>query len=225
MQRTQEYQTLLYACQQEGCPICRLLQESTQRYLRAWQYEHFTDVGIREELRRTRGFCHTHTWQLVHLGAALPIAQAYRDIISDIIEQLQSGQHEVQPPSGSLLRRFFEAKQEASRCPACQQQRKAEERYISSLRQALLDEAFYAQFTESQGLCLPHFQLASTLKLSSTPGDWLARLRKAQLSCLQRLDGQLGELIRKHDYRFKDEPRGPEMKSWQRAAGLVAGEE
>ena len=42
--------------------------------------------------------------------------------------------------------------------------------------------------------------------------------------CLQRLEGQLSELIRKHDYRFKDEARGSEMTSWKRAAGIVAGE-
>jgi hypothetical protein len=61
--------------------------------------------------------------------------------------------------------------------------------------------------------------------LPDTPGEWLPLLRQAQLACLQRLDAQLSELIRKHDYRFKDEAKGPEMVSWKRAAGLVAGEE
>ena len=42
---------------------------------------------------------------------------------------------------------------------------------------------------------------------------------------MQRLEAQLSELIRKHDYRYKDEKRGAEMTSWQRAAGLVSGEE
>ena len=59
----------------------------------------------------------------------------------------------------------------------------------------------------------------------NTPDGWEPLLRKAQLARLQRLDEQLGELIRKHDYRFKDEARGSEMLSWKRAAGLVAGED
>ncbi|HEV2654070.1 MAG TPA: hypothetical protein VGT82_03900, partial [Ktedonobacteraceae bacterium] len=81
------------------------------------------------------------------------------------------------------------------------------------------------QFAASDGLCLEHFRLSSELKMSDTPGDWLPLLRQAQLGCLQRLDAQLGEMIRKHDYHFKDEARGPEMLSWKRAAGIVAGEE
>lgn len=49
-------------------------------------------------------------------------------------------------------------------------------------------------------------------------------LQKAQLTILQRLEQQLAELIRKHDYRYIHEKRGTEMTSWQRAAALVAGE-
>ena len=49
--------------------------------------------------------------------------------------------------------------------------------------------------------------------------------RQAQLAIMQQLEAQLSELIRKHDYRYKDEKRGAEMTSWQRAAGLVSGEE
>ena len=52
-----------------------------------------------------------------------------------------------------------------------------------------------------------------------------SREHQAQLACLRRLDEHLQELIRKHDYRFKDEARGAEMSSWKRAAGIVAGEE
>ena len=33
------------------------------------------------------------------------------------------------------------------------------------------------------------------------------------------------EMIRKHDYRFKDEARGAEMVSWKRVAGLIARED
>jgi hypothetical protein len=39
------------------------------------------------------------------------------------------------------------------------------------------------------------------------------------------LNEQLTELIRKHDYQFKDEARGDEMRSWISAAGIVAGED
>jgi len=222
MQKSREYHTLLYACTQEGCLLCRIAQESTDRYLDAWKYELFTDVEVRQELQRTQGFCNLHTWQLVHIGATLPLAIAYRDIITDLTEQLQN-----RPTTNGLFRRIFENgnKPEQTQCPACQHKEKAESRSINTLRKALLDPTFYQQFAASDGLCLGHFQLSCELKMSDTPGDWLTLLRKAQLECLQRLDAQLQEMIRKHDYRFKDEERGPEMISWKRAASIVAGEE
>lgn len=225
MTQTREIHALLYACTQEGCPLCRLVGESLHRYLDAWKYDRFTDIEMRQELRRTRGFCHAHTWQLVQMGATLPLAQAYRDIISDTVENLQRGKEEnTRQPTKGLLSRLFENNSGQTLCPACRYKEQTEAHTVHTLRQALLDEAFYKQFAASHGLCLPHFHLACTAKLANTPGDWLTLLRQAQLECLQRLEADLGELIRKHDYRFKDEPRGPEMLSWKRAAGLVAGE-
>jgi hypothetical protein len=225
MRKTREYQALFEACSQEGCPICRLALEGTRRYLEAWKYEMFTDVSIRGELRRTQGFCHRHTWQLANMGAHLQLAQAYRDIVTDTIDQLKRGNDIASPASGSLFRRFFDTRREQPPCPACTQQAKAEGHLIHTLRKVLSDEAFYQRMQNSDGLCLEHYRLACELKLPDTPGgDWQSLLRKVQLGCLQRLDEQLGEMIRKHDYRFKDEARGPEMTSWKRATGLIAGE-
>lgn len=228
MVKTREYQALLSACNQEGCLLCNLVHESVFRYLDAWKYELFTDVDIRQELRNTQGFCSTHTWQLARMGATLPIAQAYRDILSDSIEQLEQSSTLSSPSSGGLFRRLFDNKGDTSQkpgCPACKQKIQAEERYIHNLRQALLDAEFVTALSASTGLCLDHFRLTSELRSAEVAGNWLQPLRQAQLSCLKRLDAQLAELIRKHDYRFKDEERGDEMKAWQRAAGLVAGED
>ena len=218
MQSSHDFQRLTIACSQEGCILCRLVGESMRRYLETWKDELFTDVTIREELRHSKGFCHLHTWQLVDMGAVISLAQAYRDILSDAMEQLE---HD----NGSRRRHWFEAKAESTLCPACRQQAQIAARLVSSLREALAEPTFYAQFSASSGLCLSHFQLASTLKPLAMPAIWLPLLRQAQLLCLQRLDAQLGELIRKHDYRFKDETQGHEMLSWKKAAGLVAGED
>lgn len=224
MTKTREYQTLLDACSQEGCPLCRVIQASTQRYLDAWKYELFTDVAIRQELRQTQGFCHSHTWQLVRMGANIQLAQSYRDILTDSIEALQQGNvNSTQQPG--LLRRFFENKSGRSDCPACRQQTTATERYIHTLRQSILDDAFCTQLSQTSGLCLEHFRLTCEQRGSEINGPWLTRLRQVQLHCLQQIEHQLNELIRKHDYRFRHELRGPEMHSWRRAAGLVAGED
>lgn len=227
MQRTQEYQTLLEACKQEGCPLCRLAHESVYRYLDSWKYELFTDTEVRAELRRTQGFCHQHTWQLVNMGATLPLAQAYRDILTDQISQIQNnGVAPAIPGSnGGLLRRIFEnTKKEPAPCPACLQRAQADKNNVHTLRKVMLDDDFYEQFAASHGLCIEHFQMSGEPKTSGAPAAWLARLQQAQVGCLQRLEKELSELIRKHDYRFRDEERGREMHSWKRAAAFVAGE-
>ncbi len=224
MQKTHEYQALFEACLQTGCVICRTTQQSTRRYLETWKYELFTDVEIREDLRKSRGFCHTHTWKLARMGASLPLAQAYRDIITDTTEQIQRAGELSSPTAGNFLRRLLDAptpQRERPPCPACLQQQKAEQRYLDTLRKILLYEEFYERFLTSSGLCLAHFAQACAESSSAE----LARLKQGQLVCLQRLEQQLTELIRKHDYRFKDEERGAEMLSWKWAAGLVAGEE
>ncbi len=224
MQSSRETQQLLEACQRAGCLLCRLGQESVLHYLDAWKYEMFTDVGVREELRRAQGFCNTHTWQLARMGATLQLAVAYRDILADTVEQLQAGN------PASHRHRWFEPKRDSVPvpCQACVQQEKAVFNVVPFLRKAVLDPTFYAQFLISDGLCLGHFQQTCELKLPNSPentGEWLAQLRKAQLAILHRLDAQLGELIRKHDYRFRDEEHGDEMTSWRRAASIVAGED
>ncbi|HCI80035.1 MAG TPA: hypothetical protein DHW02_10120 [Ktedonobacter sp.] len=222
MQNSRNFYELFDACQQEGCPFCRVAHDSITRYLDSWKYEVFTDVEDRERLRRSQGFCHAHTSHLVRMGASIQLAQAYQAVLTDTIEQLQanlSGQH------GRGRRRLFETKRERAICPACLQLEGIEADLVLTLRRALLDSQFYERFCNSQGLCLPHLRLTTELKLPDVGGDWLSLLQKAEIVCLQRLDAQLSELIRKHDYHFKDEEKGDEMRSWQRAAGLVAGEE
>ena len=41
--------------------------------------------------------------------------------------------------------------------------------------------------------------------------------------CIRRVLEEIRELVRKHDYRFIDEPQGNEMKSWRHVAELCAG--
>jgi len=52
------------ACQEPGCPICRLRYKSEQRYITNLLWENVTDGGIRALLVRSLGFCAVHAWQL-----------------------------------------------------------------------------------------------------------------------------------------------------------------
>lgn len=69
-------------------------------------------------------------------------------------------------------------------------------------------------------VCLPHVRLALE---AATPGDvraWASALADR----LESMTRDLGELIRKQDYRFSDEPLGEEKDSWLRALVFFGGE-
>src|SRR5437763_934363 len=138
MQSSWDFERLSEACNKAGCILCRLTGETTRRYLETFKDEMFTDVNVRAKLRSSRGFCNTHTWQLVQMGASLSLAQAYRDIITDEIEQLEKD-------GGRRRQRWFHPKngEELSPCPACQQSNEALTRFVFSLRQSLPDSSFY----------------------------------------------------------------------------------
>src|SRR5215208_6410682 len=78
---------LLEACREPGCPICRLEQQSVERYLDHQFYENVNSPKWREELRASLGFCHEHAWLGVNqrLGDALGYSIIYRDLINSIL--------------------------------------------------------------------------------------------------------------------------------------------
>jgi hypothetical protein len=72
----------------------------------------------------------------------------------------------------------------------------------------------------SPGMCLVHLQQALRLARDGTARAWLLDIEAPKL---QGLIDELGEFIRKHDYRFRGEPRGAERDAWLRAIEMVAG--
>lgn len=69
-------------------------------------------------------------------------------------------------------------------------------------------------------LCLPHLCDALALVRGR---ERVRQVAQAALGRFAALEEELSEVIRKSDYRFRDEPRGPEATSWARAGLLAAG--
>lgn len=88
-----------------------------------------------------------------------------------------------------------------TRCEVCEAQRRVEER---SLPEAAAGP-----------ICRPH--------LLATRADPQASALETTLGTWRGIVADLDEYIRKNDYRFRDEPRGPEQRSPWRAVAQVAG--
>ncbi len=105
-------------------------------------------------------------------------------------------------------------------CPACAMREHYERIYLGTLLEHLGEEAVAQALRAAGGLCLIHLDQAGTVTRDTA---LLRRLVELQQVCMQALDHELSEFIRKHDYRFSDEGMRGEGNAWIRAIELVAG--
>lgn len=234
-QRSRDSDSLRAAFEREGCPICTVVLAYLEHSIDNWEYEGFTDVAHRYQLIRSRGFCPLHTWQLAQHPNAFRLGLIYNEVLTDVLHELDRGYSELPAPGESAPQRKpawkvwwrrkrhqTDASPRFEECPLCQSRTNAEERLISTLVQQLRSEEIRTLLSQSTGLCLVHFTQATHQAELDDPMV-LHHLLACQRTCTRRVLEEVRELVRKHDYRFSDEPRGDEMLSWRRAAQLCAG--
>ena len=204
-----EYFEVLEAFQQpDTCAFCELESRTVKRYLDTLLYENVNDPGLRRKLALSQGFCSRHAHALLRFGDALGIAILYRDQVQRRIESLES-------------RKSFQKKPRES-CPACDQQLQTRRRCVQTLL-AWVGEADMRRAIEAgSGLCLPHLDETLSHCRDEEAEAYLLRTHRASL---ENLLGELAELIRKNDYRFRHEPVGSERDAWRRAVRRLTGNE
>jgi hypothetical protein len=194
------------------CPLCRVAHKADREYI--W---HFFDEGADrgdsiDAVRRACGFCAAHIEMLRRIEidgmrSTLAISTMLADTFAGIVEDLES------LDVGAAFDR--------TPCPACANR---DER-LSANAQYLLDELATSAtrretFEASPGLCFAHFELVWNAAHTTEDRELILQVqRKAARSLLD----DLREHVRKHDHKFRDEPKGPERDSWRRAIFMTAG--
>ncbi|MBD3308850.1 hypothetical protein GF339_20760 [candidate division KSB3 bacterium] len=226
---------LVEACAQPGCPVCFLRKDAVTTSLRMVLADYVDDPDLRQELCDSLGYCGKHAWMLpaIERGNLLTVAVMYQDILErELPKTLTSG--EKQPSRGSLfhgIRQLFGGQKPASpsssfpiqrQCPACKLGDDVETQALQLLLKALAkgDEEMQSALQESDGLCLPHLNRALELAKTDTSRELLLAFARETLAAIRH---ELGEFIRKHDYRFQHESIDEERYSWKRAMNLIAG--
>src|SRR5215208_4426372 len=155
---------LIEAFGQPGCPVCRLATEAVDAYLTSVCYEQVNDLDLREQLRSAGGFCRDHAERFIRqrLGQ-LAAAIVYRDVLNTARKRIAAGGG---GRGRSRLAAFFgqggggrTARPDplaGLACPSCEAEAEAEQRYLATLRNRLLDPAVRAKYQAGDGLCLPH---------------------------------------------------------------------
>jgi hypothetical protein len=205
------------ALQEPGCPVCTLTLRSVARLIQSIAYEQVNDIALRKELRRARGFCNRHAYQwLREARSVLGTALIYRDVLHAALRELTPAS-----PRGGLLRSFLgpARRRHHRQCPACQAQLDSEARYIAAL--LAVADADGAALRVSNGLCRRH-----ALAVLSAGGDGADAVVEKTRRAVEALVAELDEVIRKEDYRFRDEPRtDAERTAPARAIAWAAGAE
>ena len=234
MRRSRDMDALCQAVEQEGCPICLVTLESLERVMESWQYEGFSDPANRLALVDAQGFCPRHTWQLTRLPTGFQLALVYREIFPEILAAMKHHLEQIsahkQGKSRSFWNRlkwkhskqpeFLRGESLFPKCLFCQRQAEIEQHLTDALLTMLSDQDLRFRLNQATGLCMPHLAQAYH---RATSGAQRAALLEYQISCLQRNLAEVEELVRKHDYRFLDEPQGNEMTAWRRAIQLLVG--
>jgi hypothetical protein len=200
-----------------GCPLCTVSLQAVRSYLDSVMYEYVNAPDVRETLTESRGYCHEHaSWLTEGYGRELGAAIVYRDVVAALCDAIQST-----PPGGRRYAQELHRRlQPTAECPACVYRRRMEERTLRALLRHLDREELQTALGGSSGLCLPHLLQGLELGRRSPALEQLVSLEGRALS---KLRNQLGEFIRKSDYRFADEDLGEEGDSWLRAIMIVSG--
>jgi len=236
MGRTQTFYDLRDALREPGCAVCRLRAAASERFIEGLLYEKVNDPGLRATLRLSRGLCREHAWLLDRSGAALGTAIIAHDVLKHVLADMRRGGF-TSLPAFSLTRAqemldqsrpkgatssFVAALEPTAECPACTRARETEEACMATLREHALEEGgLLADYRASDGLCLPHFR---RLMAGVDDEALFAALTEAQRTIWERLARELGEAIRKSDYRFFGELLANEGDAWRRALVALAGE-
>ena len=189
---------LIEAFGQPGCPVCRLSTEAVDAYLTSVCYEQVNDLDLRTQLRLAGGFCRAHAERFVRqrLGQ-LAAAIVYRDVLNTARKRIAAGNGFG---GRSKLAALFggRARPQASpTCPGCEAETEAEGRYLTALRNRLVDPAVRAKYVAGDGLCLPHIDQAL-----QADDEGARALAEAAVEMLGTIVADLDEYIKKHDYRF-----------------------
>jgi len=190
----------------EGCPLCYLVQKTASRYVDNLLYEQVNDPQTRQKIRKAKGFCNKHAWQIQKTGEALGISIIYEDLLKLSTAEL----HGERKKDKTII------------CLICHEERMTEKRNISILIENIQDHDLIETYESSFGLCLPHLSMVFENKRDNQA---IKKIKNIELKKIDHLIEELEKLQQKYDYRFSKEVMGKEGTAWIRAIEKLNGKE
>lgn len=197
---------------EDHCPVCSIMKERTHSAMDNFLYECANLPDIRLKIKKEGGFCERHSKELLLLGDPLAHAIIYQDLFDEALKNLDS----------SKIKIGFFNKKEENQCFFCTREKKGEEHYTKAMAEAVSDQAFLEKYKESGMLCLPHLKMALSIKTRNP--EKVQQMKEATLKKYNSMLESLKEIMRKHDFHFKNEPlTEKEKEDWKKAVSIFHG--
>jgi len=200
------------------CPVCAAQGDAIFSFFAQWQYQLATSRLAQREFSAARGFCPAHSWQLGQIASPQGMSAGYVLLIESTAGELQRILHE---PAAHVAARLAALFPTAASCAACQVLEEVERSCVAQTLGHLDTSDGRDDRDETEGLCLPHLQVA----LASDPG---AEVGEVLIGDQVRRLEELAEDM--HSYSLKREAvrRGllneREEHAWRRALVQLVGE-
>ena len=223
--------------QQAGCPICRVSEHATRRYVEFLHWESVNDPPTREAFLVSWGYCPTHTRLVAEveqemfkdwLGTNILYESLSRLVIGEL-RRTRDSLSEKKPPSRQprWLQRFLQNKGQRPipKCRLCEVAESAVRQSVDALLEEIEihPEKWQALYVQSDGLCVNHLRLALQ-EFSSRHPAALRFVLNRRTETLERQADAMLEYIRKHIWDYRDEPKTEEeLRAWRENLAFFSG--
>ncbi len=203
--KTKKYYDFLEIFQEEDdCPICIMLKRWREAFIETFFYECVNDRTMRKRIRETGGFCKVHAKAMLDEGDPLGHSVIYTALIDEYLKNPNA-----KKKKGCLLC-DLEDEQEIITLKA----------FLDFFRES---EEFVKEFS-NKGICVCRPHLLKLKELTKKDKVLIKKLDSVQETNLKVAKESIDEIIRKHDYRYKNEQlTETENKAWKRAVKIMSG--
>lgn len=201
------------AIKANGCPVCFIMNKSLNKYFENLLHEFALDVTVHKKMIASMGMCNIHTWVLAEFTDKLGIATLFETTLSKEMkllkraDELEENDFRDDFKNKKKLEKhkkiMIEQLSAKGNCLACEHQKESESFYTHEILTLWSDEEFRKYYEKDNILlCRSHFLfLIEECGKKETIDYFLA----VQRNKLDKINYQLSEFLRKHDYRFQKE--------------------
>jgi len=201
-----------------GCVACAAVNWFEWKSIHSFLYEGMMFPDVRDRFLRSGGFCLRHftiaaqieieSWRAGGVGMAI------------LCQDLINGERKLLRRENTVNNKKAEIEGlPGANCMFCCE-KADKERILLEVLEEVRDEEPFRRAIEGQALCIRHARIALSLWSNFAARQWLVVQVEKKI---EAADGDLGEFIRKHDYRYRDEDSARDRTVIDKARELILG--